>query len=189
MLLVSSSNLFSLWDSYQGKKIKVKIKHKTIPVNENGTKKEQVRVEPNKSKLTPNTLVVGDAQAAVGNRGMDARMRMCSWSSLDARCGCCEGWCCVVSVAVWGWLTQRRWWGAALRSVRGAVFCCETTPPLHTHTAAGTRASRTQRATQSRQHCCQNSQIILILIHERWFGDFGSPSACHNVHISKTDLV
>lgn len=32
-----------------------------------------------------------------------------------------EGWCCVVPLTVWGWLTQRRWWGAAMRSVRGVV--------------------------------------------------------------------
>lgn len=69
-----------------------------------------------------NTPGVGGAQTVVGSCGMDAWMRMCCWSCWpwDADAAA-EGWCCVVSLAVCGRLTQRRWWCAALRSVRAAA--------------------------------------------------------------------
>ena len=80
---------------------------------------------------------VGGAQTVRGSCGMDAwMMKMCSWSSLAVRCGCCEGlMLCCVTEAVRGAQTQKAVEGRRSALCARCCRCCwETTPPIDTHT-------------------------------------------------------
>lgn len=76
---------------------------------------------------------VGGAQTMVGSCGMDAWMKMCSWSSWPWDADAARGWCCVVSPT--DCVSRADAKAVVGRRCALCARCCwETTPPIDSHT-------------------------------------------------------